>query len=89
VASLRITDGFKEDLLMVESDRVLEEILHVVEMLQTVPTLGSRDLPASIRHSLGNCARKIPVGAFDLVTIYDESAEIVTVAGLIHQRAAW
>ena len=89
MASLQITDGFHTDLLAVESDRVFDHIMSVVELLQVVPTMGSRDLPASIRRSYGDGARKVPVGPFDVVTLYDEDADVVTVAGLVHQRAAW
>ena len=89
MASLQITEGFRADLLAVESDRVFDHIMSVVELLQTVPTMGSRDLPTSIRHAYGDRARKIPVGPFDVVTLYDEDADVVTVAGLVHPRAAW
>ena len=51
--------------------------------------LYARDLPASIRRSYGDGARKVPVGPFDVVTLYDEDADVVTVASLVHQRAAW
>jgi hypothetical protein len=89
VANLRITDGFRADLLAVESDRVFGHITDIVGLLQTVPTMESLDVPASIRHAYGDGARKIPVGPFDIVTLYDEAADVVIVAGLIHQRAAW
>ena len=51
--------------------------------------MGSRDLPESIRREFGNNARKTPVSPFDIVTIYDEATDTLTVAGLIRQRAAW
>lgn len=89
MASLRITDGFRTDLLAVESDRVFNHIMSVVELLQVVPTMGSRNLPASIRRAYGDGARKVPVAPFDVVTLYDEDADVVTVVGLVHQRAAW
>ena len=89
MASLRITDGFRADLLTVESDRIFDHILGVVDLLQAIPAMGSLDTPASIRRDFGAGARKVPVGPFDIVTIYDESEDVITVAGLIHQRAAW
>ena len=51
--------------------------------------MGSCDLPRSIREEFGNQAHKIPVNPFDIITLYDEAADEVIVAGLIHQRAAW
>lgn len=89
MAELLITDGFREDLLSVESDRVFSHVLDVVDLLQVVPAMGSRDLPESILRAYGAGARKVPVGPFDLVTVYDEASDVVTVAGLVHQRAAW
>ena len=89
MAELRITDGFREDLLSVESDRVFSHVIDVVDLLRVVPSMGSRDLPESILRTYGDGARKVPVGPFDMVTIYDETSDVVTVAGLVHQRAAW
>ena len=89
MASLRITDGFRSDLLAVESDRIFEHIPGVVDLLQTIPTMGSLDVPASIRRAYGDGVRKVPIGPFDIVTIYDEGTDVVTVAGFVHQRTAW
>lgn len=89
MANVRITEGFEEDLGMVLSDRVLNDILNTVTMLQTIPTMGSLDVPAAIALEFGEGVHKIPVNPFDIVTTYDELTDTVTVHGLIHQRAAW
>lgn len=89
MANVRITEGFEEDLGMVLSDRVLNDILNTVTMLQTIPTMGSLDVPAAIALEFGKGVHKIPVNPFDIVTTYDELTDTVTVHGLIHQRAAW
>lgn len=89
MANVRITEGFEEDLGMVLSDRVLNDILNTVTVLQTIPTMGSLDVPAAIALEFGEGVHKIPVNPFDIVTTYDEFTDTVTVHGLIHQRAAW
>ena len=89
MTNIVITQGFIDDLKTVTSDRVLAAIVHTVELMETVPDMGSCDLPCSIREEFGNKAHKIPVNPFDIITLYDETADEVIVAGLIHQRAAW
>ena len=84
-----ITQGFIADLKAVESDRVISEIVRIVELLEVMPSLGSRNLPNSIRMEFGNNARKIPVNPFDIITLYDEVKDEIVVAALIFQRAAW
>lgn len=46
-------------------------------------------IPEPMRRAHGDGARKVPVDPFDIVTLYDEQAGAVTVADLVHQRAAW
>lgn len=85
---LRISDGFKSDLLRVHSDRLLEDIYSLIDALETMPCLGSRNLPTSIREQHGDKARKLVVDPFDIIYLYDEERDVVEVAGLVHQRSA-
>lgn len=89
MAEVRITEGFERDLDIVTSERVLADILHVVEILPLVPTLGSTDVPESIARMFGKGVRKIPANPFDIVTEYHEAEDTVDVLGLVHQKAAW
>ncbi len=89
MARVLITEGFEDDLDMVLSDRVLEDILHTVALLKIVPSMGSSDVPVSIARKYGEHVSKIPVKPFDIITKYDEDQDTVVVLGLIHQRAAW
>ena len=89
VPELRISEGFKSDLLQVYSDWLLEDIYALVDSLKTMPCMGSRNLPASIRKRYGDRARKLVIDPFDIIYLYDEEHDIVEVAGLIHQRAAF
>lgn len=89
MAKLVVSAGFERDLGIVESDRVFEHILATVKLLETMPFMGSRNVPASIARKYNGQVRKVPVNPFDIVTIYHPDADIVEVAALIHQREAW
>lgn len=84
-----ISEGFKCDLLKIETDRMFEAVLGALDLLETIPAAGSRNVPVSIRHRHGNAVRKLVVGPFDVIYRYDEEADVVYVAGLLHQREAW
>lgn len=87
--SMLISDGFKRDLLKIETDRMFEAVLSSLDLLETMPTAGSRALPASVRHRYGDTVRKLVVGPFDVIYRYDEETDTVRVVGLLHQREAW
>lgn len=88
MAEVRLTKGFQDDILAVSSDRVLSELLHVVELLEVAPNMGSANLPDSIRTRFGNKVRIIPVNLFDIITEYDDSEDVVAVLALVHQKMA-
>ncbi|NHM15761.1 hypothetical protein GMI69_03620 [Eggerthellaceae bacterium zg-887] len=89
MAEVRIANRFQDDLDMVLSDKVLLDILNTVELLAIIPSLGSTNVPRSIAAEFGAGVRKIPVSPFDIITIYHPDKDLVEVAGLVHQRAAW
>ena len=89
MARVHVARSFQQDLSIVESDRVFNDILNTVDLLEVIPTMGSRDVPESIRKTFSGQVRKIPVNPFDIVTIYHEEEDLVEVAALVHQRAAW
>lgn len=89
MATVRITRGFEADLDIVLSEKVLRDILKTVVMLETIPSMGSSDVPQSIQESFGDNVHKIPVKPFDIVTHYDAEKDVVDVLGLVHQRAAF
>ena len=89
MAKVHVARSFQQDLLAVESERVFNDVLNTVELLEVIPTMGSRDVPESIRKSFSGEVRKTPVNPFDIVTIYHPESDLVEVAALIHQRAAW
>ena len=88
MAEVRISECFEEDLGIVLSDKVLDDILKIIEILPTIPSMGSTDVAAALAYEYGEGVRKIPVGPFDIVIFYEDEADRVTVLGLVHQRAA-
>lgn len=89
MASVYITRNFKDDLAVIHSDRVLNNILNTLSLLKIVPTMGASNIPQSITLAYGNDIRKIPVDPFDIITKYDGDTDRVVVLGLVHQRVAW
>lgn len=89
MTNVKITDAFREDLCMVESNRVLVDILNTVKLLAIIPSLGSTDVPESIQNAYGENVHKIPVNPFDIITYYDSEDNSVAILGLVHQRSAW
>ena len=84
------TDTFNENVLAkVDSVRVLNEIECKTILLETVPSLGSNDLPASIQHRFGTNVRRIVCPPFLIIYEYFEDADGVIVYDLIHGRQAY
>lgn len=89
MARVHVAHSFRRDLGLVESERVFNDILNTVDLLKVIPTMGSKDVPESIRKAFDGQVRKIPVNPFDIVTIYHEADDLVEVAALVHQCASW
>lgn len=68
---------------IVLSDKVLDDILKIIEILPTIPSMGSTDVAAALAYEYGEGVRKIPVGPFDIVIFYEDEADRVTVLGLV------
>lgn len=60
MAEVRISEGFEEDLGIVLSDKVLDDILRVIEILPTIPSMGSTDVAAALAYEYGEGVRKNP-----------------------------
>ena len=66
MAEVRISEGFEEDLGIVLSDKVLDDILRVIEILPTIPSMGSTDVAAALAYEYGEGVRKIPGGQLSI-----------------------
>ena len=87
MARLLFSDSFVEDLSRVQSQRVYRRIVSLVSYLESMPEMGSPDIPAAARRRYGNGARKLVASPFDVLYVYDAEHDEVHVDGLVHQRA--
>ncbi len=88
MAEVIFTEGFMDDVHLVQREEKLDEILDRIALLKENPELGSTLLPQSIRRRFGSHVRKLVVSPFDVIYEYLPQDDAVVVLGLIHQRAA-
>lgn len=88
MARLEYSERFADDLARVSSPRVEERILGLLDSLDPLPELGSRNLPPSVRERFGEGVRKVAANPFDLVYTYYPEDDLVRVEDLVHQRLA-
>ena len=81
--------NFFDDLEMVDLASKQDEIIDTIELLLTIPELGSTRLPASIVEEFGPNVRKLVVGPFLVVYELMEDGEVIYIHGLIHSKQAW
>lgn len=87
MSRIHYAEGFFDDLIQVTSRRIEDRIFHNIDLLPTIPILGSTNLPPSIAAIYGNEVRKLPVGPFDVIYKILDNGDFL-VLGLMHQRAA-
>ena len=80
---------FFDDLQIVEQASKQDEILDTIELLLTIPEMGSRRLPASIVEEFGPEVRKLVVRPFIVVYELMEDGAVIYIHGLLHGRQAW
>ena len=85
---LAFSDRFFDDMEDVELESKQDEIMDAIDLLSTVPEMGSRRLPISIEREFGEGVRKLVVRPFLVVYELMEEEGLVFVHGLVHQRRA-
>lgn len=85
---LGFSDRFFNDIESVESAAKQDEILHAIELLPTIPEMGSRRFPDSILEEFGQSVRKLVVSPFLVVCEIVEDEDMIFIHGLMHQRQA-
>lgn len=80
--SLRISDEFVYALSGIYSERLLDHIRSILELLADNPHLGSRNVRQCLVDRYGENLRKIPVSTF--VIVYRISDEHVDVLALVY-----
>lgn len=80
-------DGFFRDMLSVTSPKVEAAIFHAIDLLPSIPVLGSTNLPQAIIETYGPTVRKMPVKPFDVIYTILDSGDFL-ILGLLHQKQA-
>lgn len=82
------TERFLQDMEQVDLPSKQSEIYDAIDMLPTLPVLGSRRLPRSIMVEFGDTVRKLVVAPFLVIYEYQEDEDAILIYGLVHQRGA-
>ncbi len=85
---LAFSNRFFDDMEAVELESKQDEIMDAIELLPTVPEMGSRRIPASIEQEFGSSVRKLVVRPFLVIYEIMEDEGLLFVHGLVHQRQA-
>ena len=70
---LRIAEEFSQGLSLIWSDRVLGQIRHLLELLATMPEIGSENVRPALKVRYGERIRKLPVSKFIIIYRFDGS----------------
>lgn len=89
MSALVFDPAFFDGLEQVELASKQDEILDTVEMLLTVPEMGSKRLPTSIIQDFGPNVRKLVVKPFLVVYELMEDGNLIYIHGLMHSKQAW
>lgn len=81
------TDGFLEDMLQVQTQKLEDEIFDTIDLLPHIAIMGSTNLPDSIAMRYGTNVRKLPIKPFDVIYEITDDKDFV-ILGMIHQRSA-
>ena len=88
MAKIFYADPFVDELSRVTSARVRNAIFDAIDLLPTVPTMGSKNLPDAIVDKYGTSVRKLVVKPFLVIYKELETGDIL-VLGLMYGRAAY
>lgn len=84
-----LTEGFLEDMRIVQREEKTDEILDRISLLESSPEIGSALLPPSIVRKYGPQVRKLIVMPFDVIYEYMLADDTVVVLALVHQRSVY
>lgn len=88
MASIVFTEGFMDDVAIVEREEKLDEILDAISILEDSPEIGSAILSESLQRRFGPQVRKLIVRPFDIIYDYLPKEDAVVILTLVHQRGA-
>lgn len=83
---LAFSNRFFDDMEAVERASKQDEIMNAIDLLSTVPEMGSGRVSASISEEFGSSVRKLVVKPFLVVYEVLEDEGLLYVHGLVHHR---
>jgi plasmid stabilization system protein ParE len=79
---VRLTEDFINDLSLIYSEKLFEQIVDILHGLQHFPDMGSADVRSSLIKRFGSGIRKIGVSTF--VIIYRHTGNSIEVLALVY-----
>lgn len=79
---------FARELSRVTSARVEQKIYDTLDVIEAVPSIGSRNIPRMIQVEFGEGVLKMVVDPFDIFYEYFDALDTVYVYTLVFQRQA-
>lgn len=86
MAELVLTESYFETIAQIESPKLQDRLLALLELLGEVPTFGSRKVRGWLRERFGDTCMTADLSPFLLVFEYIEEDDTVFVYGVVHQR---
>ena len=83
---VRFSERFLADVSSIYSDALVKEVMKTVSRIAVLPEMGKVISSKFLLERFDFDARKVPVGPFDLLYVYDEGNGVVKAEALIHQR---
>lgn len=87
MAQIAYAPDFVDDLARIELESKREDMFEGIELLATMPEIGSKILADSIVERFGSDVRKLIVERFIVIYRYYPEQELVYVIGAFRQRA--
>ncbi|MEI3376959.1 MAG: hypothetical protein V8R08_03880 [Coriobacteriales bacterium] len=85
---LEFSNRFADDLAAIETKKLEQRILNIVDSIELFGGFGSSQVPVSITEEFGDGVRFVAVNPFDLIYTWYPEKDLVHIEALIHQRSA-
>lgn len=87
MAKVLFSSSFVDDLLQIYSADMEQRVYAAIENLERFPEMGPVDMRPSIVARFEGRARKVVIGPFDLLYVYDREKDELHLDALMSQRA--
>lgn len=86
MARLVFAESYFDSITEIVSARLQSRLEHLLELMEEVPTFGSRKVRDSLKDEFGPNCMTADLSPFELVFEYDTETDTVYVYGIRHQR---